>query len=111
MGIKKDAPEDKILQVFWGSYVTILLQPEIEQTISTPGAKESVRQPLAIQGYFLDADDSFYYLGMDVNVINQAVNKLQVIHISEAEVPSPEKTIEEEILESMEGNPKKSEMN
>lgn len=62
--------------LFWvtfvGEYVEVLCKFE------TP---ESGRMPLAIQGYMLDVDDKYYYIGKNPLEVISAVDKNDVAYI------------------------------
>lgn len=72
VNVKNKNASDLFWVTFIGEYVEVLCKFE------TP---DSGRMPLAVQGYMLDADDKFYYIGKNPLEIASAVNKNDVAYV------------------------------
>lgn len=92
---------------FLGQQVTITVN--LNQTINFQSSPEqSVESmPIFYEGFLLDEDDQFYYLGEDPIEINQAIKKVNVVHIMSIE----EKDVFNQILDEMPGPVTEEEIN
>lgn len=81
MAKKKTDKLDLLFDTFVGEAVTILLDKEIEQTRQTQTQIETLKSALSVNGYIIDMDDDFLYLGYTPDHTAQAVKKSFIIHI------------------------------
>ena len=86
--MSKDKFKDDLFWVsFMGEFVEILAKYETSE-----------KMPLNIQGYMLDTDDTFYYIGDNPLEVNAAIRKTDVCFIAVVEHKDPGV----QILEDME---------
>jgi hypothetical protein len=83
---------DTFWATFTGEYVEILAKFV---------GGEGVPMPLTIQGFLLDRDDEYYYIGEGPIEINCCVKRSDVIFISILDPEGKEKDALKEILEDM----------
>lgn len=72
---------DLLFETFVGESVSILLDKEIEQIRQTETHIETLKSSLSVNGYIIDMDDDFIYLGYNQESIAQAVKKSYIIHV------------------------------
>lgn len=77
---------ESFYETFVGEYVEILTKLNTTKTITNEdGQQMDITMPLIFEGYFLDEDDSFYFLGKTPDHVSNAVKKdtVSVIQITE----------------------------
>lgn len=79
---KQPTPTDVFSMVFLMEHVEILTKVRLNQGIETPDGIVDHESPLVVQGYILDVDDEYYYIGTTVEEVTEAVKKDVVDHIS-----------------------------
>lgn len=80
MAKKKDT---QLFQIFIGEYVEIMCSERVERvTVDDEGTTTHTTLPLVLNGFFLDADDEFIYLGNTADAVTQAIHRTRVFHIA-----------------------------
>lgn len=88
---RKPAKSKELLfQVFGGQAVTIMIDRDSEQIVSTDTKTESLKAPIIISGILLAIDENYLYLGYDEEIINQAIVRSSVKHIELMDDPLDE---------------------
>jgi hypothetical protein len=83
----KDTPDSEVfLLSFIGEMVQvltdfILTSSQVKESIDGDMSSEDTSHPLIVEGYMLDSDDSYIYLGPTPDQIGQAIKKDRVIFI------------------------------
>jgi len=72
---------NRIFENFTGEHITILLNKDTRQTVEIDGRLQIIQSPALVEGYLIDEDEEFYYLGPNPDSFNQAVNKRYIVHI------------------------------
>lgn len=72
---------DVLFEVFAGEFVSILIDKEVEQTKQSETHIETLKSSLSINGYIIDMDDDYVYLGYEPSIISQAIKKSFIVHI------------------------------
>jgi hypothetical protein len=83
MAKKKEVPSSSFMQVFFGEFV--LVTTSHSQTIeqqTAEGEITSMQTQLAYEGFLLDEDDIYYYLGDTPDSINRVIKKEHVLEVS-----------------------------
>lgn len=93
---------NNLFELFAGEYVNITTKAFIERSVTTEKSIETLKSPITIQGYLVEADDFHYYLGIAPDRLNQAVSVSEVLHI---EVTDEQADVMEQLLESGEVPP------
>lgn len=83
-----------LFELFCGEFVRLLLIKDSKQTVEHGGTIKTIQQPLTIEGFLIEADDDYYYLGLSPQVISKAIHKSQIVQI---EIINPTKE-EDELL-------------
>jgi hypothetical protein len=83
---KKKKVNDLFFITFIGEHVSVLTDFKTSQSVQTEEGTLEETSPLVIQGYMLDMDDDFYYLGETAEEI-RAVRKTTV---SAIEITKPQ---------------------
>lgn len=86
---------NRLFDLFCGEYVSILTKMTTERSTSTPDRVESIKMPVSVQGFLVEADDLHYYLGISPELITQAICISDVIHI---EISQEEANVMEQLL-------------
>lgn len=79
---------NRVFENFAGEFITILLNKDTKQTIEMDGKLHIVQSPAIIEGFLIDEDDEYYYIGHTDKAFNQVVNKRYIVHI---ELGNPDK--------------------
>lgn len=79
--VKTKQSRDFLFELFAGEYVIIILRFMVERTTQTAKEVELLKTPMHVNGYLTDYDDHYLYLGHKQNKYDQAVNKLDIVHI------------------------------
>jgi hypothetical protein len=66
---------------FIGEYVTLILTQETSITSESEEGIIEQSIPLTGEGYLIDMDDMFYYLGVEPEVVSCAVKRKHVLQI------------------------------
>lgn len=80
--------KDVFYNIFVGEFVQIVTEV---QTKTVQQSEEEIKEsnhPVILEGYLLDVDDDFYYLGDTPNSISSGVKKTKIVHIQIAEPKS-----------------------
>jgi hypothetical protein len=78
----KKAPDHNILfEVFCGEAIDIMLDQSFEQTEQNETTVKTLKASIRVQGFLIEIDDNFLYLGYDPEIISQAVPRHRVVHI------------------------------
>lgn len=94
MGLKKNP--SVFFKTFVGEYVTMITNIIVSAASATEEQSSSSHHPMMFQGYLLDEDARFYYLGSS-NEANMVVKKENVLAVEIEE----NKTILDNILDSV----------
>lgn len=68
-----------LFSTFCGEYVRLMLNKDDKQTINHSGVIKMVQNPFVLQGFLLDEDDDYFYIGYSPDVISSAILKKQVV--------------------------------
>lgn len=79
--IKKLETNTILFDIFCGEAVTIMLDRDVEQTEQNETTLKTLKTSISVQGYLIELDDQFLYLGYDPDLINQAVPRNHIVHI------------------------------
>lgn len=94
---KKTRKVDLLFQTFVGEPISILLDQYREQVEQTDSHIKTIKEPISAQGYLVDMDDDFLFLGYEPTVIAQAIRRERIVQIDIIEV-----SIEDMINQSVE---------
>lgn len=72
---------NRVFENFAGEFVVILLNKDTRQTIEMEGRLQIVYSPAIIEGYLIDEDDEYYYIGHSPKSFDQVINKKYIIHM------------------------------
>lgn len=86
---------DLLLLNFAGELVSVTLNKDIQHTKQTEEFVETMTSVLTVNGYLIDVDDSFLYLGYEEDQIAQAINRNFVINVELAEEAAIESLMED----------------
>lgn len=103
----KKKPSTSFFEVFSGEHITIIINQNIEQSVTDGETLQTVKSPISVSGYLTDEDDSFYYLGLEPGLYHQAIKKEMVTHAALSE----EEDVMSEILNNVEAPTKNEEYN
>lgn len=78
---KQEIKLDRLFEIFCGELVTIMLDRDLEETTQTETHIETLKTSISIQGFLVEMDDDFLFLGITPDMITQAVYKTHVVHI------------------------------
>lgn len=91
--VKKES-NSILFEVFCGEAVTIMINRDVEQTEQNETTIKTLKTSLSVQGYLIEVDDEYLYLGYDPEIISQAVKKESIVHIESMIDPLDEITME-----------------
>ena len=97
---KKETNSELFFTTFAGEYVKIITTVIISETIETEEGIATSESPLTVEGFLLDFDDTFFYLGAGPEQVSHAVNK-ETVSVVQTGVEVKDVGIYDEILESM----------
>ncbi len=72
---------NRVFESFAGEYVVILLNKDTRQTVEMDGKLQIVHSPAIIEGFLIDEDDEYYYVGHSPKAFNQVINKKYIVHM------------------------------
>lgn len=72
---------NRVFENFAGEHITILLNKDTKQTVEVDGRLQIIQSPALVEGYLIDEDDEYYYIGHTQKAFNQVVNKRYIVHI------------------------------
>jgi hypothetical protein len=78
--VKKES-NSILFEVFCGEAVSIMINRDVEQTEQNETTVKSLKTSLSVQGFLIEVDEDYLYLGYDPEIISQAVKKDAVVHI------------------------------
>jgi hypothetical protein len=90
---------DNLFNYFAGDWVSILLLKDIKQSVQAPRNVNTIYTPLFAEGYLLDQDEHYYYLGQQIDNVDKAVNKKYIITV---ELADPHQELAMQLDESVE---------
>jgi hypothetical protein len=92
---------NRVFENFAGEYITILLTKDTKQTVEIDGRLQIVQSPALIEGFLIDEDDEYYYIGHNNKSFNQVVNKRYIVHIELSSSEKEEEEMSYELLDSL----------
>lgn len=101
---------ESFFATFVGEYVRVILDLTISETLETEEGVLNQSTPMAVEGFLLDYDDTYYYLGDGPNNVSQAIKKEKVSAVQVAQIEGP-KTKYDILLDSLPDSPKKGDIN
>lgn len=72
---------NNLFEYFAGEYLSILVNKDLRQSIQTPDNVRTIHSPVLVEGYLIDEDDLFYYMGEDPGTIYKAVAKRTIVMV------------------------------
>lgn len=78
--------------VFIGEYVDLVTKYSANVSVNTEDGSIEQQDYVRFQGYLLDIDDDFYYLGLTDRQISHAVNKSDIVTVM---ISQPETELDE----------------
>lgn len=78
---KKTIKIDKLFELFCGEEINVMLNKDSRQTVETDTKVETIKGPIVVSGYLVEADDDFIYLGYNPDMISSAISKKSIVHI------------------------------
>ena len=100
--------EDKILNIFGNQYIRLITRSMINVNSQSPnGDIVSQNVPVTLEGYLVDSDELFYFLGLSDGTVVSAIRIDEVIHL---ELIDPNEATEE-LVEFLQNMPNKYKMN
>ena len=70
-----------LFEIFCGEAVSVMINRYVEQVEQNETTVKTLKTSLSIQGFLIEVDDDYVYLGYDPDVICQAVKKDSIVHI------------------------------
>lgn len=95
--VKKKSSSELLFLTFIGEKVVLTSTFKITDTVDSEEGVHQIELPLMLDGYLMDMDDEYYYLGEDPKSVSKAVRKDQILSI---EIESM-KTVYDQILDEM----------
>lgn len=98
---KKTVPENEFFfTTFAGEYVRIITNVVINETLETEEGIANTSQPMIVEGFLLEFDDSFLYLGTGPGNVTHSVSKrcVSIVQVGEEQKAG---AMYDEILEAM----------
>ena len=100
--------EDKILNIFGNQYIRLITRSMINVNSQSPnGDIVSQNVQVTLEGYLVDSDELFYFLGLSDGTVVSAIRIDEVIHL---ELIDPNEATEE-LVEFLQNMPNKDKMN
>jgi hypothetical protein len=81
--MKKKASD--FYSMFVGEHVMLVLKQCITKSYATEDGSSVEESPLVYEGYMMDMDDTYFFLGFDAKSISMAVLRTEVVSISVTE--------------------------
>lgn len=109
-GVNSDPVNNSVFGLsFEGEYVHIITKIKTRRQYTNTESGEVIDEvaPLTIQGFVLDMDDKFFYLGEDPMLISKAI---KITSVSYIEISKP-KSAYDDILDSIGNTPQEKEVN
>lgn len=72
---------NRVFENFAGEFVVILLNKDTKQTVEMDGRLQIVYSPAIVEGFLIDEDDEYYYIGHSPKSFDQVINKKYIVHI------------------------------
>lgn len=95
--MKKKINNEQFFSVFIGEVVSITTSTNLSQTVELEDEVVQIDIPNTFDGFLLDADEEYYYLGDTPHEVSKVVRKEQCVAIEIAKL----KTKYDEILDEM----------
>lgn len=83
---------DQLFKLFAGDFIQLVLDKDLETSVQNEESITRQKSPIVMEGYLVDEDDVYLFLGQEPDQINQAVKKEYIIHI---EIASEEEVVSE----------------
>lgn len=74
---------NNVFSIFAGERVALLTKTKVSESLSSGREIIEKSVPLSIEGFLLDCDENYYYLGETADAVSAAVAVSQVILIQE----------------------------
>lgn len=78
---------NRLFETFVGERVRVFTKQVLTESLSSEEGTASQNSPLALEGYLLDMDDVYIYLGMDADKVSAAVSVSQIVAVQEVGLP------------------------
>ena len=88
---------DLFYQAFIGEFVHITTKIKTTRSVHSPDGSLEETAPMIAEGYLLDADDEYLYLGYTPESITRAVDRTEISMVDIAQEPN----LYDEILDQM----------
>ena len=72
-------PLNNLFKYFAGEFVSVLLNKDIKQSIQTTHTVKTIVNPCQLEGYLIDEDDIYFFIGSQPGTINTAINKKMIV--------------------------------
>lgn len=72
---------DRLFEMLCGEFIQLVLDKDIEQTIQNEESITMNKTPLIVEGYLVEEDDVYIFLGQRPDQISQVIKKDYIIHI------------------------------
>lgn len=72
---------NRVFENFAGEFVVILLNKDTRQTIEMDGRLQIIHSPAIVEGFLIDEDDEYYYIGQSAKSFDQVINKKYIVHM------------------------------
>jgi len=95
----KRKANDLFFQTFIGEYVLLLTKLKTTSIEHTEEGSTESTNLASFEGFILDVDDNFYYIGDDHQSVNKAIRKDQIVYIAITDPNSQYDTIMDEAKE------------
>jgi hypothetical protein len=72
---------DRFFEMLAGEFIQVVLDKDVESSVQTEKTVSINKTPLIVEGYLVEEDDVYVFLGQQPNTITQAIRKEYIIHI------------------------------
>lgn len=101
MSMAKTKQKNNLMfETFVNKYLTIILRFTVERTIQRQSEVELLKTPMHVNGYLIDHDETYLFIGHNPDNYDQAINKIDIVHI---ELSKDDSDPFDEILKDIEG--------
>lgn len=76
------AKKDLFYDLFAGEYVRVISKLSTQEQIQTEESVTQQEHPIVFEGYLLDVDDDYYYLGDTDQAIDRAIARRETVGIA-----------------------------
>jgi len=99
--LKRDDMSEAFFSTFIGDRVEIVADFYQNYSEETAESRITNHAPASIQGYILDLDSEFLYLGKNPHEVSMCLKRNKVLYIEVIGSPTEEKSPYDELLDSM----------